>query len=235
MYDENDLYNELAGTVKTTGQTVISLVENINRMKDFVFTGQSTDLRYFENQNKMPISMIENISDENLKNAVKSEFNKAALGGKLEINKQNGVISITPKGKDFINLPEFKKAASSDLSTVMQQTQTMEFELTGTVQDLNFFNFSDKLDLKDIISSPDKQKVQNVLGNLEKMKESGLISVSDSVVRITDKGKNLLNSDIFKLASKSAADKAMGAAGVPGIVVAAAKKTVEAAAALLKK
>ncbi len=251
MYDENELYNEMLNTVKTTGKTAISLIEQLNKLNedaktpdlltttnaDFVFTGQSTDLRYFENCNDMPISLIENISDENLKNAVKNEFNKAVLSGKIEINNQSGLISITSKGREFINLPEFKKAASANLSSVIQQqSQTMQFALTGTVQDLNFFNFADSLDLKDVISNPDKQAVQNILGNLGKMKESGFITVSDSVVKITDKGKNLLNSDLFKLASKGAADKAIGAVGaVPGAIVIAVKKAAEITASLIKK
>lgn len=251
MYDENELYNEMVNTVKITGQTAISLIEQLNRLNedvktsdllntansDFVFTGQSTDLRYFENCNEMPISMIENIPDENLKNAVKNELNKAALSGKIEINKQNGLISITAKGREFINLPEFKQAASANLSSVIQQqSQTMQFALTGTVQDLNFFNFADSLDLKDVISNSDKQAVQNILGNLGKMKESGLITVSDSVVKITDKGKNILNSDLFKLASKSTADKAIGAVGtVSGAIVIAVKKAAETAVLLTKK
>lgn len=251
MYDENELYNEMVNTVKTTGKTAISLIEQLNKLNedaktpdlltttnaDFVFTGQSTDLRYFENCNDMPISLIENISDENLKNAVKNEFNKAVLSGKIEINNQSGLISITAKGREFINLPEFKQAASANLSSVIQQqSQTMQFALTGTVQDLNFFNFADSLDLKDVISNPDKQAVQNILGNLGKMKESGFITVSNSVVKITDKGKNLLNSDLFKLASKGTADKAVGAVGaVPGAIVIAVKKVAETAASLIKK
>lgn len=251
MYDENELYNEMMNMVKTTGKTAMSLIEQLNKLNedaktpdlltvtnaDFVFTGQSTDLRYFENYNDMPISLIENIPDENLKNAVKNEFNKAVLSGKIEINNQSGLISITAKGREFINLPEFKQAASANLSSlIQQQSQTMQFALTGTVQDLNFFNFADSLDLKDVISNPDKQAVQNILGNLGKMKESGLITVSDSVVKITDKGKNLLNSDLFKLASKGAADKAVGAVGtVPGAIVIAVKKAAETATSLIKK
>lgn len=251
MYDENELYNEMVNMVKTTGKTAISLIEQLSKLNedaktpdlltttnaDFIFTGQSTDLRYFENCNDMPISLIENIPDENLKNAVKNEFNKAVLSGKIEINNQSGLISITAKGREFINLPEFKQAASANLSSVIQQqSQTMQFALTGTVQDLNFFNFADSLDLKDVISNPDKQAVQNILGNLGKMKESGLITVSDSVVKITDKGKKFLNSDLFKLASKGAADKAIGAAGaVPGVIIIAVKKAAETVASLIKK
>ena len=72
------------------------------------------------------------------------------------------------------------------------------------------------------------------------MKDSGLVSVSDNVVKITEKGKSVLNSDLFKLASngaaQGAAEKATAAAGsVPGIIVVAAKKTVDAAANLIKR
>lgn len=251
MYDENELYDKMVDAAKTTGKTAMSLIEQLNKLNedvkapdlltttnaDFIFTGQSTDLRYFENYNNMPISLIENIPDENLKNAVKNEFNKAALSGKIVINNQSGLISITAKGREFINLPEFRQAASANLSSVMQQqSQTMQFALTGTVQDLNFFNFSDSLDLKDVILNPDKQVVQNILSNFGKMKESGIITVSNSIVKITDKGKNLLKSDLFKLASKGVADKAIGAVGaVPGAVIITVKKATEAAAMMIKK
>ncbi len=246
MYDENELYNEMVNTFKTTGKTAMSLIEQLSKLNegaktaanaDFVFTGQSTDLRYFANSDIMPVSMIEQIPDATLKNAVKDEFNKAILSKKVKLDINNDTITITKKGKQFINSSEFKQAASANLLSVIQQhSQTMQFALTGTVQDLNFFNFADSLDLKDVISNPDKQAVQNILGNLGKMKESGFITVSDSVVKITDKGKNLLNSDLFKLASKVAAEKAIGTVGaVPGAIVIAVKKAAEITASLIKK
>lgn len=256
MYDEDALYNDIKQNIITTGKTAYSLFEQISKLMNektvdngFVFTGQSTDLRYFEDFNEMPVSMIDNIPDENLKNTVRNEFSKAILSGKVELDNERGIISITEKGREFLERPEFKRAAYSDLSSaVQQQSQTIGFELNGTVQDLNFFNHADELHLADIVASPDKEAVQNVLANLQKMKESGLISVSDSVVKITDKGKNILNSDLFKLASKSAAkgaanaavESAVGAVGsVPGVVVVAVKKAAEvslkAASNLIKK
>lgn len=244
MYDEDALYNELKTTFKSTAQTAqtaMSLIEQLNRLNEHTFTGQSTDLNYFTQNNTMPISMIENIPDEPLKYAVKDEFNKAALSGKIEIDNQNGIISITEKGKEFISRPEFKRAAAENLANMkMQQSQTMGFALNGTVQDLNFFNYADELNLADVVASPNKEAVQNVLSNLQKMKESGLISISDSVVKITDKGRNILNSDLFKLASKGAVngavDKAAAAAGsVPGAVVVAVKKAAETAVKLVQK
>lgn len=268
MYDENDLYNEVMGTVKNVGKGTINVIEELIRLyggntdtssqatnlipnsQEFVFTGQSTDLGYFANHNEMPIQMIESIPDDNIKFAVKDEFRKAELSGKINIDNQNGVITLTPKGKEFIEKPEFKRAAAENISRtvtesqIQSQIQTVEFELKGTINDLNYFNHSDTLDLKDVISSPNKEAVQNVLGNLGKMKDSGLISISDSAVKITEKGKNILNSDVFKLASKGAAqatasgatDAAVGAAGnVAGIVVVCAKKVVEVGASLIKK
>lgn len=275
MYDENDLYNELVGTLKTAGKGTINVVEELIRLygantdtagqtanltpnsQEFVFTGQSTDLGYFANYNEMPIQMIESIPDENIKFAVKDEFRKAALSGKINIDNQNGIITLTPKGKEFIEKPEFKRAASENISRTIaesqmqSQIQTVEFELKGTINDLNYFNHSDTLYLKDVISSSNKEAVQNVLGNLGKMEKSGLISVSDTAVKLTEKGKTVLNSEVFKLASKGAAqatasgatDAAIGAAGnVAGIVVVCVKKVVdvgikavEVGASLIKK
>ncbi len=258
MYDENDLFEEYKKTVKDIGQDIFKLIEQFNRLNgntaaspvptatefnaaavnnDFVFTGQSTDLMYFANSETMPLSMIENITDETLKHAVSDEFGKAVLSNKLTFDKEKGTFTITEKGKEFISRPEFKRAAADNLANMRsQQSQTMEFELNGTVQDLNFFNHADELKLVDVVASSDKEAVQNVLSNLQKMKESGLISVSDSVVKITDKGKNILNSDLFKLASKGAADKAIGAVGsVPGVVVVAVKKAAETAVKLVQK
>lgn len=106
----------------------------------------------------------------------------------------------------------------------------MGFELNGSVQDLNFFSYADRLDLQEIIKSPDKSAVQKIFTNLSQMKDSGLISIDGSIARITDKGKKLLNSDIFKLASKGAAEKSLAVSGgVPGTVFVVTKKIVQAA------
>lgn len=225
-------YNVAASPVPTTTELKSAADNNA-----FVFTGQSTDLRFFANNDTMPISMIEKIPDVTLRKAVSDEFGKAVLCNKITFDKEKGTFKITEKGREFISRPEFKRAAANDLANMkLQQSQTIEFELNGTVNDLNFFNQSGELHLPDIVANPNKKAVQNVLSNLVKMKDSGLISVSDSVVRITDKGKKLLNDDLFKLASKGAADKAVAAVGsVPGVVVVAAKKAAETAVKLVQK
>lgn len=267
MYDENQLFDELVGTVKSTGQSAMNLIELLNRLKggaepvnqnsvgnqDFSFTGQSTDLEYFRNNSQMHISEIERIPDERVKNAVKDEFRKAELDGKIKFDEKNGTFSLTEKGKKFIDKPEFKTAYAENVSKMRAETQlqaeTINFELTGTVQDLNYFNFADELNLNTVIESSNTKAVENVLSNLNKMKESGLISVSDNVVKITDKGKNVLNSDLFKLSAKNSTVASVGstanssavasagstAGGAIGIAVMVAKKVVDATANLIKK
>lgn len=59
MYDENDLYNEVGNTIKSTVSNAKTIYDFMEKIKadtpetltgvnsDFVFTGQSTDLSYF--------------------------------------------------------------------------------------------------------------------------------------------------------------------------------------------
>lgn len=246
MYDENAAFDEYVKTVATAGRSVATLIDYLNKDKNkaaanngFVFTGQSTDLGYFNTNNTMPLSMIESIPDESLKHAIKDELGKAMLDGKLAFDKENNTLVITEKGKEYINRSEFKRAAAENISHTLAETQvqteTINIELNGTTQDLNFFNHADELNLADIVASNDKEAVQNVLSNLSKMKDSGLVSVSDNVVKITEKGKSVLNSDLFKLASKGAAQGAAAAGSVPGVIIVAAKKAVDVAANLIKR
>lgn len=253
MYDENALYDELAGFVRNTGHNVksaIDIVQYINRLTggsgnmpsatgqlattdtSFEFTGQSTDLRYFADHREMPISMIENIPDENLKNAVKEEFNKAAAAGRIEISPQSGRITITDSGREYISRPEFRAAAARDAAERAQASaQTMGFELDGTVHDLGIFNYSDSLNLTDILASPDKETVGKVLENLVQLKDNGLITVENGKALITDKGRQIINTDLFKAAAGNKVS-ATAAAGVPGKIIVAIKTAAQAAQSL---
>lgn len=260
MSMEDELYADLTGSIKQTVHTVKSVVDmaryisnligESNKATDllsgsdssFVFTGQSTDLRYFSHYTEMPISMIENIPDETLKNAVKEEFNKAALCGKIEISQKTGKIAITKAGKEFINKPEFRIAAAKDYETAMRNMEhTIGFELNGTISDLSFFNYADTLDLNTIMSHSDKETVQKVLGNLVEMKNKGLVTVEGAAVKVTAKGKEVLASEAFKNVAKSTATKAASAGasaatastGVGAIFV-AIEKGVKVAANIAK-
>lgn len=246
MSMEDELYADLTGSIKQAGHNIKSGVDMARYITNliggskeatdllsgsdasFVFTGQSTDLRYFNHFNEMPISMIENIPDEGLKNAVKEEFNKAALSGKVDISPKTGKITITRTGKDFINKPEFKIAAAQDYSTAMQNMeQTIGFELDGTISDLSFFNHAETMDLKAIMAHPDKEAVQKVLKNLVDMKNKGLITVEGAVVKATQKGKELLASEAFKTIAKGVVTKVAAATTVSGKVYLAIKTAVK--------
>ena len=232
MYDENQLFDDSIQTMKNTGRDVKNLIDLINSMKkddnNFVFTGQSTDLRYFQDNSEMPISMIENIPNEEIKTAVKDEFNKAAHSGKINIDNQTGKITITEKGKEFINLPTFKKAAALDLEHMTaSQGQALGIELDGNVTDLNFFNHAESLDLNNIISNPDTQTASKVLANFNVLKEQGFVNIDNSIVTITPKGKDLLNTSLFKTASKGITEKAAASAGVPGKIFVITKKAAD--------
>ena len=181
MYDENALYDEFMGIFKQTGQkakSAVDIVQYINRLtggngntaiasiapgqqpvqssanEAFEFTGQSTDLRYFADHREMPISMIENIPDETLKNAVKEEFNKAAAAGRIDISAQTGRITITDSGREYISRPGFRSAAARDVAERAQSAaQTMGFIYDiGYLTDENRLTF-DKCDLKLMLCS----------------------------------------------------------------------------------
>lgn len=246
MYDENDLYNEVSHTVRSavgTAKTVYDFIEKMNANNQtasdfitgadtsFVFTGQSTDLSYFNKFPQMSVQLIENIPDENLKNAVKQEFNKAALDGKLTIDMKSQTISITEKGRAFINKPEFKQASSLNIAAkISEQNQVMGFELDGTTQDLAYFKFSESLDIKELAKSPDTETVQKILSNFSEMKNSGLISMEGSLVKLTEKGKKTISNEMFALASKGASEKTLATAGgVPGKIFVVTKKLIQSA------
>lgn len=245
MYDENDLYNEVGNTIKSTVSNAKTIYDFMEKIKagtpetltgvnsDFVFTGQSTDLSYFYNFNEMPIELIEKIPNETLKNAVKDEFNKAVLDGKLEIDTRKGIVKITNKGRKFINKPKFQEALQQNTYNMISQQmqeQILGFELDGSIQDLNFFNFSEKLDLTEIIKNPDTSAVQKIMGNLAEMEKSGFIKMENSFIRITDKGKEIINSDMFKLATKGATEKLISnLGGISGKIFIITKKLLNSA------
>lgn len=258
MYDENELYDEVMGVgkkavqapkkvidgIKNTAHTVDSLKKLIDSFKgvssgqdisqpiSFMFTGQSTDLRYFLEHNEMPIQLIENIPDENLKNAVKDEFNKAAASGKVNIS--NGKITITPQGKEFIARPQFRSAAAQDVQHYQAAMSNVQgFMLNGTEQDLHYFAHAESLDLQKIFEHPDKEAVQRVLSNIKAMEDNGLVYVDRTLgtVKATEKGQEVIAKEAAKgtvkeTVSKSAVIGSTGTTAVATTGTAATTATV---------
>ena len=76
-------------------ENIISQALEKGSLSSFNFTGQVTDLSYFSQSDTMPLSAIKNIGDENIKEAVKQNFDKAAQQGLIELDGDN--IRITAK------------------------------------------------------------------------------------------------------------------------------------------
>lgn len=244
MYDEDQLMRDtmeaIRNGVKVFGQINNMVKENKEKKEmikesllhidddKFVFTGNVTDLRYFTENNSMSVDMIENIADEKIKNAVKDEFNHAILSKKIEINPRSGRIVITDKGRKFINKSEFKKAVAFELNKLQKdKSQTMGFELEGTSSDLNYFRYKDTLDLNDVISNPDTDTVQKILSNFDEMRKAELIEVDKSIVKISEKGKKILDSPLFQAAQNNF-EKAASMAGTPGKIFVVTKNLASA-------
>jgi len=189
----------------------------INPNTEFVFTGKITDLSYFQNTNLMPFQFIENIPDERVKEAVKAEFNYAAKNGYIIIEPNSRMITITEKGKKYIDKPEFKKEAVKQTAEVLKEYDLC-VPLTGTERDLGVFAHTPEINLNEIINnaSAPEQGVK-VFENFNKMKNNGLIEISNNIAKITEKGSKTLGSFSNIIAKKSVAS--LGAVGAVIIVV----------------
>lgn len=88
----------------------------------FVFTGQFTDLCYFERNEVLAHATINNL-DEELKSAVKDNFEKASKDGLVKIDNKNMYISLTDKGKKYISNPSFIEAARKEQAHAVLRMQ----------------------------------------------------------------------------------------------------------------
>lgn len=211
-------------------------------LSGFNFTGQYTDLSYFSQSEKMPLSAIKNISDSKIKEAVLDTFDKAAEKGLIIVDGDN--VKITYLGKAEINKPDFIKAAQTD--QIAAYNSTVNKMLTANLQanevqmcvglsgdymnDFTFFNHSDKLDLSTVINHPDKDLSSKILNNVKQWQKCGAVTVQDGVANITDMGKKMLQMPQFKAATKPLTEKALATVGgMPGKVIITTKKIINTA------
>lgn len=235
-----EAFTKNSKTENQTTQKFVSDVVNDKPLTNFTFTGKDTDLSYFLQSERMPVSAIRNISDSNVKNAVTSTFVKAAENDLIELDGND--IKITEKGKEKINKPDFIKSAQKDQAEAynksvsstlskgcMPNEAQMCAELTGDyINDFTFFNHSDKLDLTTVINHPDKQLSSKILANVKQWQTNGAVTVKDGVATVTDMGKQMLKMPEFQaIANTPVAEKALSATGV-GKVIVATKKVVQA-------
>ena len=226
MYDADEQLRDIKDTAQSTANTVktgMDLAQRLRQMMqsgavaemavndpNFVFTGQSTDLRFFAEHDVMSMDMIRNIADPELKSIVQSEFNLAAQQGLIEIEPKQGTISITEKGLKHIQRPEFRAAAQKNLGEVMQEMQLqqqtavdMGFPLNGSMNDIQFFRFSDSLDLSAVMQSPNQEVAEKVLAGVQKLQSEGKVAIDGLKVTLTEAGKQTLASPMMQAAAGS--------------------------------
>ena len=238
-----EYFAKLAGKEDNAADNLISQALDNGELSSFSFTGQTTDLSYFSQSDTMPLSAIRNIGDENIKEAVKQNFDKAAQQGLIELDGDN--IRITAKGKEYISQPDFVKAAQADQTAAYQKSvakmanaNTAENEVQMCVamrgnyfNDFSVFNHTDSIDLSTVINHPDKKTAKQILSNVKKWQSGGFVTVKDGVATITQNGKAVLASAGFKAASVPLTEGTVAAVGnVPGAVIVATKKVVTAVA-----
>ena len=240
-----EYFAKLAGKEDSAADNLISQALDNGELSSFSFTGQTTDLSYFSQSDTMPLSAIRNIGDENIKEAVKQNFDKAAQQGLIELELDGDNIRITAKGKDYISQPDFIKAAQADQTAAYQKSvakmasaNTAENEVQMCVglrgnyfNDFSVFNHTDSIDLSTVINHPDKKTAKQILSNVKKWQSGGFVTVKDGVATITQNGKAVLASAGFKAASVPLTEGTVAAVGnVPGAVIVATKKVVTAVA-----
>ena len=238
-----EYFAKLANKEDSAADNLISQALDNGELSSFSFTGQSTDLSYFSQSDTMPLSAIRNIGDENVKEAVKQNFDKAAQQGLIELDGDN--IRITAKGKEYISQPDFIKAAQADQTAAYQKSvakmasaNTGENEVQMCVglrgnyfNDFSVFNHTDSIDLSTVINHPDKKTAKQILSNVKKWQSGGFVTVKDGVATITQNGKAVLASAGFKAASVPLTEGTVAAVGnVPGAVIVVTKKVVTAVA-----
>ena len=238
-----EYFAKLANKEDSAADNLISQALDNGELSSFSFTGQTTDLSYFSQSDTMPLSAIRNIGDENIKEAVKQNFDKAAQQGLIELDGDN--IRITAKGKDYISQPDFIKAAQADQTAAYQKSvakmanaNTAENEVQMCVglrgnfyNDFTVFRHTDSIDLSSVINHPNKKLSKQILSNVKKWQGENFVDVKGGIVTITQKGKAVLTSAGFKAASVPLTEGTVAAVGnVPGAVIVATKKVVTAVA-----
>lgn len=220
MHDTEKMNSKVVGLART-GKQIYDFIEQLKRAKSteaqaitdnglpFSFSGQITDLSYFNNNEILPKEVIENIPDAELKEAVISNLELAEKQGLINVNLDSGNITLTDSGREYINNPNFIRAANIDKARsairAMEiqhglENDTIRYGITleGTDRDLQFFRFASNLDLEEITLSPDKKAALQVMENISKWEKDGLIQYNseNTSISLTKLGQKKLYSDL---------------------------------------
>lgn len=219
MHDTEKMNSKVAGIART-GKQIYDFIEQLKRAKNaatenldnglpFSFSGQITDLSYFNANDILPKEVIDSIPDAELKEAVISNLELAEKQGLIDVDLNSGNITLTDSGREYINNPNFIRAANIDKARsairAMEiqhglENDTIRYGITleGTDRDLQFFRFASNLDLEEITLSPDKKAALQVMENIPKWEKDGLIQYNseNTSISLTKLGQKKLYSDL---------------------------------------
>lgn len=124
---------------KNKNNKAVSDIVKTNPEQPFIFTGQITDLSYFQSNQTLPVSAIAEIGDEKLTQSVKCTFEDCAKNKLVSIDNESSTISLTKKGKSYISKESFVKQAKKDqlkafkakLESLKNQSKTASKIATG--------------------------------------------------------------------------------------------------------
>lgn len=219
MHDTEKMNSKVAGIART-GKQIYDFIEQLKRAKNsalenldnglpFSFSGQITDLSYFNANDILPKEVIDSIPDAELKEAVISNLELAEKQGLIDVDLNSGNITLTDSGREYINNPNFIRAANIDKARsairAMEiqhglENDTIRYCITleGTDRDLQFFRFASNLDLEEITLSPDKKAALQVMENISKWEKDGLVQYNsdNTSISLTKLGQKKLYSDL---------------------------------------
>ena len=217
MHDAEKMNSKVAGIART-GKQIYDFIEQLKRAKNaapenldnglpFSFSGQITDLSYFNTNDILPKEVIDSIPDAELKEAVISNLELAEKQGLIDVDLNNGNITLTDSGREYINNPNFIRAANIDKARsairAMEiqhglENDTIRYGITLEGTDRDFFRFASNLDLEEITLSPDKKAALQVMENISKWEKDGLVQYNsdNTSISLTKLGQKKLYSDL---------------------------------------
>lgn len=219
MHDAEKMNSKFAGIART-GKQIYDFIEQLKRAKNtapeisdnglpFSFSGQITDLSYFNANDILPKEVIDSIPDTELKEAVISNLELAEKQGLIDVDLSSGNITLTDSGREYINNPNFIRAANIDKARsairAMEiqhglENDTVRYGITleGTDRDLQFFRFASNLDLEEITLAPDKKAALQVMENISRWEKDGLVQYNseNTSISLTKLGQKKLYGDL---------------------------------------
>lgn len=263
MHDAEKMNSKFAGIART-GKQIYDFIEQLKRAKNtapeisdnglpFSFSGQITDLSYFNANDILPKEVIDSIPDAELKEAVISNLELAEKQGLIDVDLSSGNITLTDSGREYINNPNFIRAANIDKTRsairAMEiqhglENDTVRYGITlkGTDRDLQFFRFASNLDLEEITLSPDKKAALQVMENISRWEKDGLVQYNseNTSISLTKLGQKKLYSDLADgvdlidesvITPKNLSSGRLSNAGAGSMATQATSQTVQVASA----